>query len=488
MKNKPKYKIDNSKLTRLAAKAQKGDSRATGEVADMISGYLYYYSLTTLGNEEKARDAVQDILLTMLKKMDTLENPKCFLGWIKAITANYCHSKITREHESLSFDEALEKWEDDDVQVCPSRYAETNELRAAVRSAVSELPENQRESVMMFYFQQLSVKQIAETLSVNENTVKSRLFSARQSLKKRLEACALASFGAAPMKLISYSLITEAESQRNLIIPFATPKGSVMVATANTAAASGVPLKIAAAACAVLVTAGAGVSAATANYSNKPSQKQYVSAAKQSRSAVQTVSEPSSAADSTKASFTIAPAFDEVQPVAEVRQNFVSEPNVPVVRQNNTDKTPHAATAPAAKVRTATEPPETKPQETTPSPTVQATTRAAEKKIYVDTSEWADTTNVFCHIYEPGGSEFFSFGSQKEYCTVYSESVYVYDLSALNLKDNTIYKVMFGSQLGSNTTELEFTTAHYSDVVKTEKDPYKAPSDSKNQTYIASWK
>ena len=51
MKNKPKYKIDNSKLTRLAAKAQKGDSRATGEVAGMISGYLYYYSLTMLGNE-----------------------------------------------------------------------------------------------------------------------------------------------------------------------------------------------------------------------------------------------------------------------------------------------------------------------------------------------------------------------------------------------------------------------------------------------------
>ena len=56
-----------------------------------------------------------------------------------------------------------------------------------MREAVRALPQLLRESVMMFYFNQMSVKQIADILEVNENTVKSRLYSARQSMKKYLE-------------------------------------------------------------------------------------------------------------------------------------------------------------------------------------------------------------------------------------------------------------------------------------------------------------
>lgn len=61
MSKQPKYKIDNSKLTRLVEKAKRGNQKALDEVVNMISGYIYYYSLTILGDEEQAKDAVQDI-------------------------------------------------------------------------------------------------------------------------------------------------------------------------------------------------------------------------------------------------------------------------------------------------------------------------------------------------------------------------------------------------------------------------------------------
>lgn len=79
-----------------------------------------------------------------------------------------------------------------------------------MREAVRALPQLLRESVMMFYFNQMSVKQIADILEVNENTVKSRLYSARQSMKKYLEqygGAALASCAVPPMSVISFSLI-----------------------------------------------------------------------------------------------------------------------------------------------------------------------------------------------------------------------------------------------------------------------------------------
>ena len=91
-----------------------------------------------------------------------------------------------------------------------------------MREAVRALPQLLRESVMMFYFNQMSVKQIADILEVNENTVKSRLYSARKSMKKYLEqygGAALASCAVPPMSVISFSLIQGAERQKNILIP-----------------------------------------------------------------------------------------------------------------------------------------------------------------------------------------------------------------------------------------------------------------------------
>ncbi|MBQ1585825.1 MAG: sigma-70 family RNA polymerase sigma factor [Ruminococcus sp.] len=105
MNKQPKYKIDNARLSRLVAKAQNGSRKAMEDVINMVSGYLYYYSLTLLGDEEQAKDAVQDILLTILKKLDTLDEPKAFLGWMKTIAANYCKTKLSRTKEHISIDE-----------------------------------------------------------------------------------------------------------------------------------------------------------------------------------------------------------------------------------------------------------------------------------------------------------------------------------------------------------------------------------------------
>lgn len=265
MNIQPKYKIDNARLSRLVAKAQNGSRKAMEDVINMVSGYLYYYSLTLLGDEEQAKDAVQDILLTILKKLDTLDEPKAFLGWMKTIAANYCKTKLSRTKEHISIDEDTWEFADENDQICPEKSAETEEVCGYVREAVRALPQLLRESVMMFYFNQMSVKQIADILEVNENTVKSRLYSARQSMKKYLEkygGAALASCAVPPMSVISFSLIQGAERQKNILIPYATQAGEIKVAAVNPSSASAsLPIKAAAVGAACLITAG-GIGAA----------------------------------------------------------------------------------------------------------------------------------------------------------------------------------------------------------------------------------
>ena len=270
MSKQPKYKIDNSKLTRMVEKAKRGNQKALDEVVNMISGYIYYYSLTILGDEEQAKDAVQDILLTMLKKIDSLEDPKAFLGWIKTVTANHCKTKLTRSKDNISLDDGTWELADCSDQICPSKATESKEVCAIVREAVKALPQLLRESVMMFYFNQMSVRQIADVLEVNENTVKSRLYSARKTMKKYLEqhgGSALASCAIPPMSLLSFSLIEGAEQQQGILIPFVTKSGEVKLASVNPStaatAAGAFPIKaaIAGAACVALI----GVVGATAN-------------------------------------------------------------------------------------------------------------------------------------------------------------------------------------------------------------------------------
>ena len=148
MNKQPKYKIDNARLSRLVAKAQNGSRKAMEDVINMVSGYLYYYSLTLLGDEEQAKDAVQDILLTILKKLDTLDDPKAFLGWMKTIAANYCKTKLSRTKEHISIDEGTWEFADENDQICPEKSAETEEVCGYVREAVRALKHREKPPVL----------------------------------------------------------------------------------------------------------------------------------------------------------------------------------------------------------------------------------------------------------------------------------------------------------------------------------------------------
>lgn len=487
MKQNPKFKIDNSKLTRLVAKAQKGNEKATEEVVNMISGYLYYYSLTLLGDDDKARDAVQDILLTMLQKLNTLENPKAFLGWMKTMTSHYCHNKVTRAKNHSSLDELTET-EDFSEQICPSKPLEAKETCALVRQAVNALPVLLRESVMMHYFHQMSVREIAQTLEVNENTVKSRLFSARKSMKKYLEefgGAALASCLIPPMKLISFSLIHEAETKQGILIPFATPSGAIKVASLNAAAASAVPVKITAAACAALLAVGgAGAAAAmfapqrshTAVVATEPPSRPYAPAETQD-----TEKQIPNAVNQRATLATVPPSVTQPVPT-----QAVTSPTVPAQTQPATQSTVTATAAAAA--ATPTVPPTAPPATAAPVATIAPTTQPAEKKVYLDTSVWTLSSQVFCHIYDSDGNSFYPYGGKSEYCTKLSDKLYSYDFSGLDLKDGTAYYLVFGSAKGATTNELPLTAEHYGGTALFSEDSIYGNMDSELKTYTLFWK
>lgn len=207
MKGSQFSNINLKKLTRNVKKAQEGDKKALDYIVSKTSGYVYYYALFLLGDDIKAQDAVQEIYLIVIRKLLILKDPKSFLSWLKIITAHYCSNLMRKEDE---IDILTDFIEDTDIQINPEKYVEKKEMVELIRSVVNKLPTAQKECVLMYYYEELSVKEIAEILSIKEGTVKSRLYTARQTMKAELEKHE-DSFGVPLMSCISYSLIKEAQ-------------------------------------------------------------------------------------------------------------------------------------------------------------------------------------------------------------------------------------------------------------------------------------
>lgn len=260
---KNQNKLNADKLAKYVARAQSGDRKAIERIVDETSGYVYYYCLTLLCSEDEANDAVQEIYLTLLKKLDTLENPKAFLGWLKAVTANHCKNRLSRNKSYSSLDDEVlfENAEETDVQLIPQKQIEAQELRKSVVTAVKNLPVFQRECVMMYYYNEMSVSQIAEILEIKEGTVKSRLYNARKSIKSELEKLGFSENtlgGFSPLAFVAYSLMSDSEKYYCPISLSALSKSGAVAGAVKAAAKTSLGIKAVSgiAAAGVLVTGG----------------------------------------------------------------------------------------------------------------------------------------------------------------------------------------------------------------------------------------
>lgn len=258
-----KNKLNANKLAKYVAKAQNGDKKAMEHIVDETSRYVCYYCLTLLCSEDEANDAVQEIYLTVLKKLSTLENPKAFLGWLKAVTSNHCKNRLARNKNYPSLDDEVlfENAEEMDIQLIPQKQIEAQELRNAVVTAVKNLPVFQRECVMMYYYNEMSVSQIAEILEIKEGTVKSRLYNARKSIKSELEKLGFSENtlgGISPLAFVAYSLMSDSEKYYCPISISALSKSGAVVGAVKAAAKTSLGIKAVSgiAAAGVLVTGG----------------------------------------------------------------------------------------------------------------------------------------------------------------------------------------------------------------------------------------
>lgn len=167
----------------LIKAAQAGDREALVTLLREIENQVYRTAYYLLGHEQDAMDAAQDALIRIYTKIDSYEEKAQFRTWVQRIVTNICIDKFRRKRPSVSIDEHELVFQSSD-----SVEAEVLSAYAAedIRDAIDKLPDHHRTVVVLRYLQDFSYNEIAESLNLPLNTVKSYLFRARQQLQVML--------------------------------------------------------------------------------------------------------------------------------------------------------------------------------------------------------------------------------------------------------------------------------------------------------------
>lgn len=239
--------MEQEKLKALVEQARQGDPAAQESLLAAVQNRVYYHCKKMLKHEQDAQDAAQDVLIAVLTGLDKLREPAAFWGWVNGITANRCRHLLSAPHKEWQIPEdeegnsMLESVESLDQTLVPEAVLDDAETQRMILDLVDALPPEQRMSVLFYYYDEMSVKQIAQAMEVSEGTVKSRLNYARKSIRSGVEEYerkGVKLYSLSPLVLLVLFLRQEAESQ--LLSPQAAAalSGKVLAgaATAKTAA------------------------------------------------------------------------------------------------------------------------------------------------------------------------------------------------------------------------------------------------------------
>lgn len=156
----------------------------TDEVVRYYSPMIYRIALTKTKSTHDADDIFQEVFLKLVMREKPFETEEHRKAWLIRVTINCCNSHFVapwRKNVDSMEDVLLEQIPDDE----PVPGAE--EERVDVYAEVMKLPEQMREVVLLFYYEDMSIREIAETVGTSEVNVKKRLSRARQKLKLELE-------------------------------------------------------------------------------------------------------------------------------------------------------------------------------------------------------------------------------------------------------------------------------------------------------------
>ena len=255
--------------SKLIRKASAGDQDAITELYELTYSSVYKTVKSMIADEDTVLDIVQDSFIKGFQSLDQLDAPENFRAWMKRIATNKAKDYLKKKKPILFTDMASEDGEeidfrDDRLDHCPEEVLDRKETTRLMNEILATLSEDQRLVIGMFYYEEMSVREIAETLGCSENTVKSRLNYGRKKVEVKvrdLEKRGTKLYSLAPLPFLLSLFALEASAEE--VPSVAVLEGITAKCVATGTATAGSAGTAAAASTGVKAAAGAGVKALT---------------------------------------------------------------------------------------------------------------------------------------------------------------------------------------------------------------------------------
>ena len=167
-----------NKMIRLVQKAQHGDVDAYGKLIEYYKEYLYKTAWLYVGNEQEALDIVQDTILKAFRQIRSLREVRYFKTWMTRILINCAKDICKQSHPYMELN---------GMNVSSGKENDLIEKKLDLHRAIGVLPEIYRSVIILKYYNELKIGEIANILQMPKGTVSVYLTRAKQELKKYLK-------------------------------------------------------------------------------------------------------------------------------------------------------------------------------------------------------------------------------------------------------------------------------------------------------------
>ncbi len=178
----------------LVRRAQKGERPAFDELILRHQPIALSLAIRIVADRERALELTQEAVLHAYLSLDRLRKPDSFRAWLCGIVVNLCKNYLRRPRvetlslELLSGGRSFDSLPFPDSAPQPHEAAEAGETHRLILAAVAQLSMANREAVLLYYFEQLSVREIAALLQISVPAVKGRLHKSRRKLRDQLRS------------------------------------------------------------------------------------------------------------------------------------------------------------------------------------------------------------------------------------------------------------------------------------------------------------
>ncbi len=171
--------------TQLWRFAKSGDRDSLGRLLNHLQDTIFRFCWAQLGDESWSVEATQETAARLIKNLDQFQGESKLTTWVMGIANNVCREFRRKDG----------RW----LQVSGSDLEEQGELgrqldsiiegetKSAVHIAVLELPDRQREAIILRFFESLSINEIAQVMKIADGTVKATISAALKNLEKKIE-------------------------------------------------------------------------------------------------------------------------------------------------------------------------------------------------------------------------------------------------------------------------------------------------------------